>query len=54
MKMNEERRESLYKILEYAAKALQYEERNDSHWKICVSLLRHELGALKKTYDEEE
>jgi hypothetical protein len=54
MKMNEERRERLYKILEYAAKALQYEERNDSHWKICVSLLRHELGYLKNTYDEEE
>ena len=52
--MNENRRERLYKILEYASKALQYEERNDSHWKICVSLLRHELGYLKNTYDEEE
>lgn len=52
--MNEERRESLYKILDYAAKALQYEEKNDSHWKICLSLLRYELRTLKDTYDEEE
>lgn len=52
--MNENRRECLYRILDYAMKVLQYEERNDPHWKICVSLLRHELGVLKNTYDEEE
>ncbi len=52
--MNKNRRECLYKILEYATKALQYEEQMSSHWKICVSLLRHELGVLKSTYDEEE
>ncbi len=49
-----ENRESLHRILEYAAKALQYEEKDDSHWKICVSLLLHELGVLKNMYDEEE
>tara|TARA_R100000734_G_C3212870_1_gene27318 strand:+ start:37 stop:192 length:156 start_codon:yes stop_codon:yes gene_type:complete len=49
-----ENRESLYRILEYATKALQYEEEDDSHWKVCVSLLRHELRALKNIYNEEE
>lgn len=52
--MNKDIREKLYKILDYAAKALSYEEREDLHWKVCVSLLRHELGQLKKTTDEEE
>ena len=49
-----ENRESLYRVLGYAAKALEYEEKGDSHWKVCVSLLRHELRALKNIYNEEE
>jgi len=52
--MNKDIREKLYKILDYAAKALHYEERDDSHWKICVSLLRHELRQLEVTLGEEE
>jgi len=52
--MNNNMRESLYKIIEYALQTIKYYDRDDSHWKITASLLRHEFGKFKKAEDEEE
>lgn len=48
--MNEGMREEMWSIVEYALGTLKYYERNDNHWKVTLSLLRHKLNELMRDY----
>lgn len=52
--MNNNMKESLYSIIEYALNTIKYYNRDDEHWMITASLLRHEFVKFKKAQDEEE
>ena len=48
--MNEEMREEMWYIVEYALGTLKHYERGDSHWKVTLSLLRHKLNEVFRDY----
>lgn len=50
MKMNEEMREEMWYIVDYALGTLKYYEKGDEHWKVTLSLLRHKLNEVMRDY----
>jgi hypothetical protein len=57
MKMNEEIKRKMWELLGYATSTLKHYDRGDKHWKVTLSLARHEakqLIELTKLLDEEE
>jgi|TARA_R100001460_G_scaffold54467_3_gene93712 hypothetical protein len=57
MKMNEEIKRKMWELLDYAISTLKHYDKGDNHWKVTLSLARHEakeLLELTKSLDEEE
>ena len=52
--MNEEMERRMWELLEYANSTLKHYYRGDEHWKITLSLARHEARELLKMLEEEE
>jgi hypothetical protein len=57
MKMNEEIKKKMWELLEYATSTLKHYDKGDEHWKVTLSLARHEaieLLKLTESLNEEE
>jgi len=55
--MNEEIKRKMWELLDYATSTLKHYDKGDEHWKVTLSLARHEaleLLRLTESLNEEE
>ena len=55
---NDELREELWLVVDYAVRTLKHNENEDKHWKVTLSLLGHKveeiMQEMRPIVDEEE